>query len=49
MICHIPREENGRANTLVKQAFGYKVMKKNFHVRKPMHAKADMQVLDKLV
>jgi hypothetical protein len=43
LICHIPREENGRANTLVQQASGYKVMKKS------MHANANVQILDELV
>jgi hypothetical protein len=37
MIRHIPREENGRANTLAQLATVYKVVKKYFHVRKPMH------------
>ena len=41
IIKHIPREENGKANTLAQQASGYNVMKKYFNIRKPMQMKAE--------
>src|SRR6185437_8941290 len=46
IIKHIPREENGKANTLTQQASGYNVMKKYFNIRKPMQTKAECLVLD---
>jgi hypothetical protein len=49
VIRHIPREDNGRANTLAQQASSYAVVKKYFHTRKPMRVNAELQVLDELV
>ena len=46
IIKHIPREENGKANTLAQQASGYNVTKKYFNIRKPMQTKAGFLVLD---
>src|SRR6185312_157625 len=46
IIKHIPREENGKANTLTQQASGYNVTKKYFNIRKPMQTKAECLVLD---
>ena len=46
IIKHIPREENGKANTLAQQASGYNVTKKYFNLRKPMQMKAECLVLD---
>ena len=46
IIKHIPREENGKANTLSQQASGYNVTKKYFNIRKPMQTKAEFLVLD---
>src|SRR6185312_2129421 len=46
IIKHIPREENGKANTLAQQASGYNVTKKYFNIRKPMQTKAECLVLD---
>ena len=46
IIKHIPREENGKANTLAQQAFVYNVTKKYFNIRKPMQTKAEFLVLD---
>src|SRR6185369_10416815 len=46
IIKHIPREENGKANTLAQQASGYNVKKKYFNVRKPMQTNAESLVLD---
>ena len=40
IIKHIPREENGKSNTLAQQASGYNVTKKYFNIRKPMQMKA---------
>ena len=45
IIKHIPREENGKANTLAQQASGYNVTKKYFNIRKPMQTKAECLVL----
>ena len=46
IIKYIPREENGKANTLAQQASGYNVTKKYFNIRKPMQTKAEFLVLD---
>ena len=46
IIKHIPREENGNANTLAQQASGYNVTKKYFNIHKPMQTKAECLVLD---
>ena len=46
IIKHIPREENGKANTLTQQASGYNVTKKYFKVRKPMQTKTECLFLD---
>ena len=46
IIKHIPREENGKANTLPQQASGYNVTKKYLNIRKPMQTKAEFLVLD---
>ena len=46
IIKHIPREENGKANTLAQQASGYNVTKKYFNIRRPMQTKAEFLVLD---
>src|SRR6187551_2891157 len=48
-IKHIPREENGKANTLAQKASGYMVAKKYFYLQKPMQSKAEIQVLDEPV
>jgi len=48
VIRHIPREENGRANGLAKQASDYAVVK-YFHIRKLMRVNAELQVLDEPV
>ena len=48
-IKHIPREENGKANTLAQKASGYIVAKKYFYLQKPMQSKAEVQVLDEPV
>ena len=42
IIRHIPKEENWQANALAQQASGYDVVKKYFHIRKPMQAKAEL-------
>ena len=49
VIRHLPREENGQANTLAQQASGYKVEKKKINIKKPMRIKAELQVLDEPV
>ena len=49
IIRHIPREDNGQANALGWQASGYASVKKYFHIRKPMQAKAELKVLDEPV
>jgi hypothetical protein len=36
VICHVPREENPRANALAQQASGYNVRKRNFQEHKPL-------------
>ena len=46
IIKHIPREENGKANTLAQQASDYNVMKKYFNIHKPMQTKTEFLVLD---
>ena len=46
IIKHIPREENGKTNTLPLQASGYNVTKKYFNIRKPIQTKAKCLVLD---
>ena len=46
IIKHIPREENGKANTLPQQASGYNVTKKYLNIHKPMQTKAEFLVLD---
>jgi hypothetical protein len=46
IIEHIPREENGEANTLAQQASDYNVTKKYFNIHKPMQTKAEFLVLD---
>ena len=45
IIKHIPREENGKTNTLPQQASGYNVTKIYFNIRKPMQTKAECLVL----
>ena len=45
----MPRKENGQANTLAQQASGCASVKKYFHIRKPVQAKAGLQVLDEPV
>ena len=40
VIKHIPRELNGKVNTLTQQASGYNVTKKYFNIRKSMQTKA---------
>jgi len=49
VIRHKTTEENEQANALAQQASGYAIVKKYFHIRKPMQAKAGLQVLDELV
>jgi len=49
VIKHIPREENGKVNTLTQQASGYNVTKKYFNIRNPMQTKAEFLVLDQPV
>ena len=49
VIRHLPREENGHANTLAQQASGYNVRKGKFNIRKPMQIEAELQVLDEPV
>jgi hypothetical protein len=49
IIKHIPREENGKPNTLVRQASDYNVTKKYFNIRKLMQTKAEFLVLDEPV
>ena len=46
IIKHIPREENGKTNTIAQQASGYDVTKKYFNIRKPMQMKAEFLVLE---
>ena len=45
----IPREKNREASALAQQASGYAIVKKYFHIQKPMQAKAELQVLDEPV
>ena len=49
IIKQIPREENGKANTLAQQASDYNVTKKYFNIHKPMQMKAEFLVLDEPV
>ena len=49
VIRHILKEDNEQANALAQQASGYTIVKKYFHIQKPMQAKAELQVLDELV
>jgi len=42
VIRHIPREDNEQANALAQQASGYAIVKKYFHIQKPMQAKAEL-------
>ena len=46
IIKHVPREDNGKANTLAQQASGYNITKKYFNIRKLMQTKAECLVLD---
>ena len=48
-IIHLPREENGQANTLAQQASSYSVGKGKFNIRKPMQIEAELQVLNEPV
>ena len=38
-----------QGNAMAQQASGYPIVKKYFHIRKPMQAKAKLQVLDETV
>ena len=49
VIRRIPREKNREASALAQQASGYAIVKKYFHIQKPMQAKAELQVLDEPV
>ena len=49
VIRRLPREKNREASALAQQASGYAIVKKYFHIQKPMQAKAELQVLDEPV